>query len=199
MSKRKINVCFSKFSPFQRNKCSIYVFTRPKHNLTDSCESQRELRDSVKWCWTWCHPCRRLAVDQTTFEKRRALFQSAIFIKIDLFKDSKGSKKVSFNSNIRTLCGPQFCLAIVDLICQNISHRPFFSGSVVLVEEKGCNGAWVGITNWMTTPIWSHSLHRPLSDGGGGRPSVQYPLKNSIPPSLIWLNTLCAEGNCTKS
>ena len=97
---------------------------------------------------------------------------------------AKAPKKVSLNSNIRTLCGPQFCLAIVDLICQNISHRPFFSGSVVLVEEKGCNGAWVGITNWMTTPIWSHSLHRPLSDGGGGRPSVQSPLKNSIPPSF---------------
>ena len=70
-------------------------------------------------------------------------------------------------------------------ICQNLSRRPFFSGSVLFLQagEKGCNGAWVGITNWMTTPIWSHSLHRPLSDGGGG--SVSSQKKKSIPPSWV--------------
>ena len=72
-----------------------------------------------------------------------------------------------------------------------------FSG--LLLQEKGeggCNGAWWGITNWMTTPIWSHSLHRPLSNGGGGPSPI---LKVSLPPSLIWLNTLFAQGKCTKS
>ena len=66
---------------------------------------------------------------------------------------------------------------------------PLLSGSIILLAKECVqwSGGW--ITNWMTTPIWSHPLHRATSDWGGGK-REKYP---SRPPWYDWTHCVPRE------